>query len=621
MISKTWARTLFPLLAIAAACGSKDQDQFAAAGGVEGMGGASPSGPQPELGPLVQAATPPPPISGGTLAVTKDGATAVAADTDRDLAYVVDLEGRAVLRTVNLPAGSEPGRVAIGRDRVAHVVLRRAGKIASFALDGGDPTYRDVCGRPRGVAVDNVRNTLKVTCASGELVDVPLDGSAISRISVEQDLRDVVVKTDGTSFVSTFRSAKLLRVTNGTTSTAGGGRKTMMAWRAVAAPVDDPPSSTDDAGTPSGGDAGAPSGNDDGEIAVVGQEASPDPVQTTPGGYGSGPTSGPGTDCNATGSGIVTTHLTLASGADVNLPDAVLPVDLATNGREYVVVAAGNAFTPSLPQLFVMQKGAVESASNGCVTVARGNVPGQAIAAIFGSGDRLVVQTREPAALYIMSEDRLRPWKTISLASDSRADTGHALFHVNAGGHIACASCHGEGGDDAHTWTFAEIGARRTPSLLGTVAHTEPFHWDGDMTDLRTLVDHVFVERMSGPKVDDQHLEVLRSWLYALPAPAALRPPTDAAATRGSTLFAQRCSSCHSGASLTNNKSEDVGTGKAFQVPSLVGVAWHGPFIHDGCATTLRDRFLPGCGGTKHGDTSDLSSAQVDDLVAYLETL
>lgn len=618
MISKTWARTLFPLLAVAAACGSKDQDFVPTVGGGVGATAAPPSGPQPELGPLVQATTPPPPISGGTLAATKDGAAVVAADADRDLAYVVDLEGRAVSRTVSFPAGSEPGRVAIGRDRVAHVVLRRAGKVASFALDGGDTTYRDVCATPRGIGVDNVRNALEVTCASGELLEVPLDGGTIKSVNVERDLRDVVVRTDGTLTVSTFRSAKLHQIANGGVAASGGGGNLMMAWRAVAAPVEEEPSSSsDDAGVPSE----PPPSNDDGEVAVVGQEASPDPVQTTPGGYGSGPTSSPGTDCSATGSGIVTTHLRLASGADVNLPDAVLPVDVATNGREFVVVAAGNAFTPSLGQLFVMQKGSIEASAGGCVPVARGNVPGQAVAALFGSGDRLVVQTREPAALHIMSEDRLRPWKTISLASDSRADTGHSLFHVNAGGHIACASCHGEGGDDAHTWTFAEIGARRTPSLLGTVAHTEPFHWDGDMTDLRTLVDHVFVERMSGPHVDDQHLEVLQSWLYALPAPAKLRPATDVAATRGSTLFAQRCSSCHSGASLTNNKSEDVGTGKAFQVPSLVGVAWHGPFIHDGCAATLRDRFLPGCGGTKHGDTSDLSAVQIDDLVAYLETL
>jgi cytochrome c peroxidase len=58
------------------------------------------------------------------------------------------------------------------------------------------------------------------------------------------------------------------------------------------------------------------------------------------------------------------------------------------------------------------------------------------------------------------------------------------------------------------------------------------------------------------------------------------------------------------------------------QVPSLIGVAYRAPFIHTGCAATLRDRFDPSCGGgDKHGHTSQLDGGQIDDLVAYLETL
>jgi hypothetical protein len=72
---------------------------------------------------------------------------------------------------------------------------------------------------------------------------------------------------------------------------------------------------------------------------------------------------------------------------------------------------------------------------------------------------------------------------------------------------------------------------------------------------------------------------------------------------------------------LTNSKNFDVGTGGAFQVPSLVGVGWRRPLIHTGCAKTLADRFDPSCGGDKHGDTQDLSSGQVADLVKFLETL
>ena len=219
-----------------------------------------------------------------------------------------------------------------------------------------------------------------------------------------------------------------------------------------------------------------------------------------------------------------------------------------------------------------------------------------------------------------MTADHLRPSKTITLAADSVADTGHAIFHANSGGFIACASCHAEGADDAHVWSFAAIGPRRTPSLLGTVAGTEPFHWDGDQKDLRDLVDHVFVERMSGPRIDGDHLAALGSWLYAQPAPTKLRAESDLTAP-GAALFQERCTGCHSGPMLTNNQTVDVGTGGAFQVPSLVGVGWRQSFMHSGCAHTLADRFEPTCGGNLHGNTRDLSTAQVRDLVQFLETL
>ena len=51
------------------------------------------------------------------------------------------------------------------------------------------------------------------------------------------------------------------------------------------------------------------------------------------------------------------------------------------------------------------------------------------------------------------------------------------------------------------------------------------------------------------------------------------------------------CITCHSGPRLTNAQTVDVGTGAPFQVPSLVGVGTRGPFMHDGCAKTLDDRF------------------------------
>jgi hypothetical protein len=127
---------------------------------------------------------------------------------------------------------------------------------------------------------------------------------------------------------------------------------------------------------------------------------------------------------------------------------------------------------------------------------------------------------------------------------------------------------------------------------------------------------------MNGPNLTNDQAGALENWLFAIPAPVpSVVDP--ARAERGQAIFDRadvKCSTCHSGARLTNSATVDVGTGGAFQVPPLVGVATHAPFLHDGCAGTLRERFTT-CRTPSHGDTSMLSAAELDDLIGYLESL
>jgi cytochrome c peroxidase len=95
------------------------------------------------------------------------------------------------------------------------------------------------------------------------------------------------------------------------------------------------------------------------------------------------------------------------------------------------------------------------------------------------------------------------------------------------------------------------------------------------------------------------------------------------AVQRGSALFASGgtgCITCHSGPKFTNNQTMNVSTCGLFQVPPLVGVGWRAPFLHNGCAATLADRFGK-CATTGHGNLSQLASGDVTDLVQYLESL
>jgi mono/diheme cytochrome c family protein len=239
----------------------------------------------------------------------------------------------------------------------------------------------------------------------------------------------------------------------------------------------------------------------------------------------------------------------------------------------------------------------------------------------YTSNAVLLAQVRDPGILW-----RADTGQEIVLSNEARTDSGHQIFHVNAGGGIACASCHPEGGEDGRTWKFACQGARRTQSIRGKISDTAPFHWDGIESDISKLMDDVFVGRMSGPILSGYQKEALAGWIDSIPAMPAVAGLDAAAVARGKVLFNDAkvaCATCHAGALLTNNATVDVGTGLKLQVPSLRGLAWRGPFMHDGCANTLAGRFdAATCGGgDKHGVTSHLMPAQIADLTAYLSSL
>jgi cytochrome c553 len=614
--------------------------------GTASSGGFS-GGPQPSFPATVSATTPPPPISGGTLLVTQDGKMAIAADPDRDAIYGVDLTAvpLAVRFTVALKPGDEPGRLIEDGAGHIHVALRGSGAVVT--IDPAKHTVIDrqsVCPAPRGLAWDSSTDTVTVACATGELVTLPAVGGAPTRsLHLERDLRDVVVQ-NGALSVSSFRSAQILRLAADLSVTRrdplpspDSQRVPHIAWRTVA----------------------GPSGS---VVAVHQAESTQSLSTTTPGGYGgnggavvngvplpNGPVdddAGPllltgdpvfGTDAGApmTGdasllptffsatpeSGAVVSILTVM-GADGTVYtnrafNGVLPVDVAVSldGTQIAIATPGGAFTPNLANL-VLINGTGAGAERDLVIDG-----GQQLTAVAfdGNGDVLGL-TREPAQLLLLNSGVVTT--SVSLSTTSREDTGHDVFHTQAGALIACASCHPEGGDDGHVWLL-DGNRRRTPSLRGTIAGTAPYHWPGDESDLPTLVNDVYIVRMGGAQLLEDQMTSLTSWVQTIPAPPAPSWVDPAAATLGQAIFERAdtaCTTCHTGAKFTNNATVDVGTGGAFQVPPLVGVGWRTPLMHDGCAQTIADRFA-GCATVPHGNISMLSAADIGNLSTYLETL
>jgi mono/diheme cytochrome c family protein len=573
------------------------------------------------LGPTVKAEDPPPAISGGTMALSPDENTLVASDPDRDQVYIVDLANEVLLHTVPMLPQDEPGRVAIDDSGRAHIALRRGNKVVTINMSDGSVLGRHkACAAPRGIDFDELTGLLYVACHNGKLVGMdPNTGNVISDVRIEPGLRDVVVTTDHI-YVSKFRTADLFVLNrNGdllstmrppgldtiafdfeTGEETNAHFEAAVAWRTIA------------------------NRNNDGVI-MVHQRGLDTSIKPTGGGYG-------GDFCQG---GVLHTVITpmkfgVETPVSAGLPFMVLPVDasLVANGNNAVVVAAGNGadgdiFAPPVMD-FPVQSTHQEF---DCLFGSEwGPFNAEPTAVVSRTDDLVVVQHRQPAELRIFQPNQQQGGTSISLSNTSRQDTGHTLFHKNTGAGISCASCHPEGADDGRVWQFECIGDRRTQPLHFGVLGTEPFHWDGDMADFSHLMNEVFVGRMSGGQPNGEQIEAMASWLDTVKAPTRAEPEDAVAMERGRALFNDPtvgCAGCHAGSKLLTTGSYDVGTGGTFQVPSLLGIADRTPYLHSGCARTLRERFTnPACGGgDQHGVTSHLSATQLDDLIVYLHTL
>jgi cytochrome c peroxidase len=534
------------------------------------------------------------------MAVAADGTTVVAADPDRDRVYIIDIRAPSRVRTIPLMAHDEPGRVVIDGSTRAFVALRHGGSVVTIDLSTASvEARRDVCTAPRGVAYDAASDVLHVACAAGELVTVPAGGGdEIRRVQITRDLRDVVVTPTGLA-LTTFRDAKILLIDNGADAAVEQSPATSpklgvprVAWRAIWAPP------------VAGGEAGL----------VIAAQKAPDPNDATPPAAPAEYYDSSG-DCSNSGPGPVVND----GNASIHIPDAVLPVDVAATGQRLALVGAGNAHIPYEPQLFFLERSTPSpSHTFPCVVgdgVSLSNVQLTSVA-FARSGAVVAALSREPAALVLIDATSKLEVSRIPLSDESREDTGHSIFHSNSGAGLACASCHPEGRDDGYAWRSLDLGARRTPSLLGTLANTAPYHWNGEAKDMSALMKLTFESRMRGPALSEEQVQAVDGWLRALPAPPPAKVSDNDAVARGKALFegAAGCATCHSGVMRTNNASIDVKTGGTFQVPSLVGVAWRPPYFHDGSAPTLAAVLARG------HNAVPLDSGQASDIAAYLET-
>jgi cytochrome c peroxidase len=227
---------------------------------------------------------------------------------------------------------------------------------------------------------------------------------------------------------------------------------------------------------------------------------------------------------------------------------------------------------------------------------------------------------------------------SLNLGDEPKMDAarrGEMLFHDGTmcfQQWQSCASCHPGGRTDGLNWDLLNDGMgnpKNTKSLL--LAHETP---PAMVTGVRPRAEVAVragikhIEMASRPEKDARAIDAYLKSMEPVPSPHLADGRLSASAKRGKKLFKQAgCVRCHGGPHFTDLKKYDVGTGTGrhedtrFDVPSLVESWRTAPYLYDGRAATLKEVLREHNRKDRHGETSDLSEKQIEDLAEYVLSL
>ncbi len=269
-------------------------------------------------------------------------------------------------------------------------------------------------------------------------------------------------------------------------------------------------------------------------------------------------------------------------------------------------------------------------------------------------GNRLYVAARMDDSITVIDTKTNKVLSTIDLGGPKEIiplRRGQQIFNSARfafQGQFSCANCHLDSTFDGLQWDLEPDGFgvdivdnRSIEDLNGT----QPFKWNGGNPDLPTecgpRTEKYFYRSQS---YNAKELADLVTYVLSLPVRPNRYRARDGELTsaqeRGKAIFerskykdgrtiteSQRCGTCHSGPKYTNNRSEDVGTGKPtdrsplIDTPHLPDVAYSAPYLHDGSARSLEEIWTVFNPKDTHGISNDLTKDELNDLIEYLKTL
>lgn len=212
---------------------------------------------------------------------------------------------------------------------------------------------------------------------------------------------------------------------------------------------------------------------------------------------------------------------------------------------------------------------------------------------------------------------------------------------------FTCASCHPEGHSNGLSWDLEDdgLGTLKNIKSFRGVKGSQPFRWQGEALEIgANECGPTVTGAMRGQPLSEDDLKALELFVETMPLMPnpyrGAKGELSAAAKRGEKIFKGKaeCNKCHPLPATTNNRRADVGTGTGrpdpikmpngqtiypmqFDVPHLRGAWDSAPYLHDGRAKTLHEVFTKFNPDDKHGKTKGLTKQELDDLIAFVQSL
>jgi cytochrome c peroxidase len=257
-------------------------------------------------------------------------------------------------------------------------------------------------------------------------------------------------------------------------------------------------------------------------------------------------------------------------------------------------------------------------------------------------GDQVYVANYLLNAIQVVDMASRRLSRTIELSPaqpPTLARRGEAIFY-DAGRSLdqwySCHSCHYEGHTNALTMDTrndGRFGNFKTVLSLREAAQTGPWFWHGWATDFHAALRKSLTDTMLGKEPNDEDVDALAAFVATLelpPNPIRESGRLSKSATRGEAVFRSDkagCAKCHPAPHFTDGMTHDVGLGSPDDIyeehntPSLRGLYDRPFFLHDGRSHSLEEVLIGPHNPARVTGLGELSAEELQDLLAYLESL